>query len=86
MTTPIERRAVVIDAETKDMIVKMHFILTDENVGLCGQMKRVKADIYGNGKWGLKTQALLIWIALGLIVVLGVDNPVTKQMLKWVGP
>ncbi len=86
MNPPIERRAITIDAETKDMIKSMHFILMDEDVGIRKQVKSLNAAVYGNGKCGLKTQVLLVWVALGLIVILGVDNPVTKQMLKWVGP
>ena len=86
MTPPIERRSVTIDAETKDMIKSMHFILMDEDVGIRKQVKDLNCAVNGNGKMGLKKEMLLVWIALGLIAILGVDNPVTKHMLNWVKP
>jgi hypothetical protein len=79
MTDHIERRAVTIDAETKDMIRNMHFVLMDEEVGLRKQVKTLNDTVNGNGKCGLKTQVLLTWIALAIIAIFGVDNPIDRK-------
>jgi hypothetical protein len=57
------------------------FILEDEHVGVCKTLKKHDEAIYGNGWIGIKTQILLISIAIAL---LGTDSPSAQKFVKWI--
>jgi len=75
------RKMVLLDAEAKELIVEMHTLLSNKDFGLCTQVKKLGTDINGNGKPGLKTQVLILGIA---ILLLGADSPILAKIAKWV--
>ena len=57
-----------------------HTLLTNKDIGVIHIVKRHGRTLYGNGWPGLKTQTILLWIALGL---LGSDNTLVRKFIGW---
>lgn len=62
-----------------DLIIEIHTILTDKDMGVCVQTKRNTEAIFGNGKMGLQTKMTL---ALIILAVVCLDSPLAAKIWR----
>ena len=74
------RKSIVLDGDAKNMIIEMHTILTDKDMGICKQVSKLNSAVYGNGKIGLKTHAVILYL---ILFILGSESPIIGKLIKF---
>lgn len=67
-----------------DLIVEIWQVLKDPDCGVCQDVKALKGAVNGNGKIGLKTQVLMLWGAIAILLVGGNEalGVIVKAVIK----
>ena len=67
-----------------DLIVEIWQVLKDPDCGVCQDIKALKGSVNGNGKIGLKTQVLILWGVVLILLAGGQETAATliKAVVK----